>query len=92
MVSLKDVIKGFDRELLFSCNYVAEKDIQEIWERPLTNYCLGARLKLKIAALPLEKESNILEKNPETPKLKDGFPLWENCFQSTTEKSFFVIG
>jgi hypothetical protein len=63
MVSLKDVIKGFERELLFSCNYVAEKSVQELWERRLTDYCLGARLKLKIATLMLEKESRILEEN-----------------------------
>jgi hypothetical protein len=61
MISLKDVIKGFDSELVFSCNYVAEKSVREIWERRLTEYCIGARLKLKITSLPLEKESKILE-------------------------------
>ena len=61
MVSLKDVIKGFESESIFCCNYVAEKGIRELWERRLTDYCLGARLKLDISALPLEKESGSLE-------------------------------
>ena len=61
MVSLKDVIKGFESESIFCCNYVAEKGIRELWERRLKDYCLGARLKLDISALPLEKESDSLE-------------------------------
>ena len=61
MVSLKEVIKGFESESIFCCNYVAEKGIRELWERRLTDYCLGARLKLDISALPLEKESGSLE-------------------------------
>jgi len=61
MVSLKDVIKGFESESIFYCNYVAEKGIRELWERRLTDYCFGARLKFDISALPLEKESCSLE-------------------------------
>jgi hypothetical protein len=78
MVSLKDVIKGFESELLFSCNYVAEKSVQEVWERRLTYYCLGARLKLKIAALPLEKESRILEENMIKEPGNDATKRWSS--------------
>jgi hypothetical protein len=61
MVSLKDVLKGFESESIFCCRYVAERSVRELWEGRLTDYCLGARLKLDIKAVPLEKESSSLE-------------------------------
>jgi hypothetical protein len=58
---LKGIIKGSEKEPVFLCNYVAENSLRELWERRLTDYCLGAGLKLRISALPLEKESHSLE-------------------------------
>jgi hypothetical protein len=94
MVSLKDVIKGFERETIFCCNYVAEKSLRELWERRLTDYCIGARLKLEVSALPLEKESGSLEarmiKEPGNPETKRWFSTIGELLSKNHGKDLFL--
>ena len=94
MVSLKDLIKGFESESIFCCNYVAEKGIRELWERRLTDYCFGARLKLDISTLPLEKESGSLEskmiREPGNAETKRWFSTVGELLSSHHGKELFL--
>ncbi|MFZ2454929.1 MAG: hypothetical protein WAX07_00400 [Candidatus Altiarchaeia archaeon] len=93
-MAFKEILKGFNGESIYCCNYVSEKSLRELWENRLRDYCLGARLKLHISALPLEKESCFLEtrmiKEPGNAETKRWFSTVGELLAKHHEKDLFL--